>query len=326
MTSRPDAEFTLVIVAYHRADSLRRLLDRVTPTHRPAAPTPVPGPEIIVVNVDDDPEVAAIVGADDRIRLVPAANRGYAASVNLGARFASHDVIVFANDDIEPVDDAFETLARTVRDGVTDVAIPRLVDPNGTDEGTIRALPTPGRLFVEWAMTSDRPRADARTVQKWRRPSEMERVDAATAAVVAVPTSLLRRHPLPEDYFLYWEELDWFWRLRVAQTRVDLVPEAVVVHAGGRDDVRADKQRLLARNAVRCVDRTQGRAAAARAWPVVVLWQLRLLAVDTARTMVGRGSMQRVGARAAGVSAAAGAWREFAGPVRPGPQSDGERS
>lgn len=320
MTSHLDAEFTLVIVAYHRAESLRRLLEGLGPAPTVAGSTRIAGPEIIVVNVEDDPEVAAIVCTDDRVRLIPAANQGYAASVNLGARFASHDVIVFANDDIEPVDGAFATLVQMIRDDLTDVALPQLVDDEGTDEGTIRALPTPGRLFVEWAMTSDRPRSEPRSVQKWRRPSEVERVDAATAAVVAVRTSLLRQHPLPEDYFLYWEELDWFWRLRAVGTRVDLVPEAVVVHRGGRDDVRPDKQRLLARNAVRCVDRTQGRAAAARAWPVVVLWQLRLFAVDTARTIVGRGSMQRVGARAAGVSAAAGAWREFAR------QSDGDKS
>ena len=71
-----------------------------------------------------------------------------------------------------------------------------------------------------------------------------------------------------------------------------------------------DKQRLLARNAVRCVRRTQGRFAAARAWPVVVLWQLRLLVVDTLRMLGGR--QNRAGARLAGVGAALGAWREFA--------------
>ena len=92
--------------------------------------------------------------------------------------------------------------------------------------------------------------------------------------------------------------------------RAVIVPDAIVVHAGGRADVRPEKQRLLARNAVRCVYRTQGRAAAARAWPVVILWQLRLLAVDPVRALFGRGN--RVAARAAGVGAAVAAWRELA--------------
>jgi hypothetical protein len=47
-----------------------------------------------------------------------------------------------------------------------------------------------------------------------------------------------------------------------------------------------------------------------RAWPIVVLWQLRLLAVDGARAVLGRGD--RSAARWAGVGAAVGAWREFA--------------
>ena len=48
---------------------------------------------------------------------------------------------------------------------------------------------------------------------------------------------------------------------------VELHPDAVCVHDGGRDDVRPDKSRLLARNAVRCIRRTQGRRSAALAVP-----------------------------------------------------------
>jgi GT2 family glycosyltransferase len=136
-----------------------------------------------------------------------------------------------------------------------------------------------------------------------------ETVPAATAALVAARTDLLRSVPLPEAYFLYWEEIDWAWRLRGVGASLALVPGATAVHTGGRDDVRPEKQRLLARNAVRCVALTQGRVRACMAWPIVVAWQARLLAVDVVLPRPERRA--RIGARAAGVRAALGAWREL---------------
>ena len=230
--------------------------------------------------------------------------------MNRGVLEVGDEVTVFCGDDVEIDPTSLRRLVTTVATGAADVAAPRIVDTEGRVEASVRALPTPGRLLVEWAMTPDRPQPGLGHVEKWRRPTTTETVDAFDAALVATRTSVLRTTPLPEDYFLYWEELDWCWQLRACGLRSVVVPDAVVRHAGGRDDVRADKQRLLARNAVRCVYRTQGRSAAVRAWPVVVLWQLRLLVVDTLRTLSGRGT--RAGARLAGVGAALGAWREFA--------------
>jgi GT2 family glycosyltransferase len=299
-------DFTLVVVAYHRPASLRRLLAGVHAGGRAGDGT---APRVVVVNVDADADVAA-VGDEFAATVVSTSNRGYAAAVNRGRLEVRDAITVFAGDDLQVDRTSVHRLVAAVATGEADAAAPRIVDGDGRDEGSVRALPTPGRLLVEWAMTSDRPRPADHGVQKWRRPTVTQRVEAFDAALVAVRTSVLVEHPLPEEYFLYWEELDWCWQLRAAGCRAVVVPEAVVHHAGGRTDVRADKQRLLARNAVRCVYRTQGRWAAVRAWPVVVLWQTRLLVVDVARRLLGRGD--RVDARLAGVRAAFGAWREFA--------------
>jgi N-acetylglucosaminyl-diphospho-decaprenol L-rhamnosyltransferase len=200
--------------------------------------------------------------------------------------------------------------------GRADVVLPGIVDCDGRLEPTVAALPSPKSLFLEWFLLPDRPPAALRGwdlgVQKWRLPTGPEAVDAASAAVVATSAALLRSHPLPEDYFLYWEESEWFWRLKAAGVRVLLDPTILVVHNGGRDDVRPDKSRLLARNAVRCVRRTQGRGAALAAWPVVILWNLRLAAVDGLRRMTGSpGAARRLRARTAGLRAAALAWHEL---------------
>jgi GT2 family glycosyltransferase len=147
-------------------------------------------------------------------------------------------------------------------------------------------------------------------VQKWRAPAQIEQIDAGTAAVVAVRAELLRAEPLPEQYFLYWEEIDWFWRLRSRGAVVQFHPEIRVRHTGGRVEVRTDKARLLATNAVRYTRSTQGRGAAVRAFVAVIIWQLRLSAVDAVRVSVRRDHYTRLTARAAGLSAALMAWRE----------------
>lgn len=301
MTGVPAA--TCVVVAFHRPGPLSGLLARVRD----------PRVEVVVVNVDDDPEVARIAG-DAAVPLL--GNPGYAAAVNAGARIAHAPVVVFVNDDVELDAAAVLALAATVSSGEADVVLPRVVDAQGRREPSIASVPSPLALFREWFLLPDRPPAvlggHDLGVQKWRAPVVPERVDAGAATVVATSTSLLRSVPLPEDYFLYWEESDWFWRLKAAGTRVLYDPRVVVRHTGGRDDVRPAKSGLLARNAVRCVRRTQGRGAAVVAWPVVVLWNLRLVAVDGLRRFAGsETAAERLPARTAGLRAAVLAWREL---------------
>ena len=253
-----------MIVAFHRPEALARLVGELQRREL----------EIIVVNVEADPEVAR---AADGCTVLPLDhNVGYAAAVNLGVRHASGSVIVFMNDDLTVTSESVLRLVVAVEQGA-DVAVPRVQDPEGRTVRTVAAVPTPSSLAREWLLLPDQPVDGLRRlgVEKWREPMAPERIGAASAVLVATRRELLVDRPLPEDYFLYWEESEWFWHLERDDARVELHPEAVCVHDGGRDDVRPDKSRLLARNAVRCIRRTQGRRSAALAYLVVIAWNLR---------------------------------------------------
>jgi GT2 family glycosyltransferase len=298
---------TVAVIAYRRPRALARLLAALDGTTA----------EVVVVNVGDDLEVDAVAReAAVTPRVLPVENRGFAAAVNAAASVARGEVVVFTNDDATLSAGAVVELADVVLAARADAAVPRVVDAQGRDEGTVLALPTLRRLLWEWALLPDAPLPSLRdrvSVQKWRRPTATESVDAARAVTVAVRADVLRSTPLPEDYFLYWEELEWFWRLRERGRRLVVVPTVEVVHAGGRADVRPEKSRLLARNAVRCVRRTQGRAAALGAYCIVIAWNARLLLLDGIRCAFGaRGSSApRVAARRAGLEAAFASWREL---------------
>ncbi len=142
--------------------------------------------------------------------------------MNAGAAVARGDVVVFTNDDVLLTAEAVAGLAAVVRSGDADVALPRVVASDGTDAGTALALPTPDRLLVEWALLPDRPVRvlDRRiAVEKWRRPPTTgKRSRREPRRRSPSRRDVLQTTPLPEDYFLYWEELEWFWRLHERAT------------------------------------------------------------------------------------------------------------
>jgi len=300
---------TAVVVAFHRPGSLAPLLAALTD----------PRLVVVVVNVECDDAVARVAREHGGIVVDLPGNPGYAAAVNAGVAAsagADDDVVVFLNDDCRISATELLALAAVVERGEADVAVPRVVDGQGRLERTIAAVPTPGSLAREWMLLPDTPvRAlqGSVRVEKWRAPTTPERIDAAAAVVVAARRGLLRDLPLPERYFLYWEESEWFWRLRQRRAVVQYRPDTTCVHIGGRDDVRQEKSRLLARNAVRCVRVTQGRGAGMLAWFVVLGWNLRLVAVDALRTALHPGEVRRarLRARVAGLGAAGAGWREL---------------
>ena len=300
MTAR---SVTCVIVAFHRPDPLARLLDGLERADV----------EVVVVNVDADEAVRQVLAQRRFATGLEMKNRGYAAAVNRGVEKATTGAVVFMNDDISVEGEVVAELGRRAR-AQHGAVVPMVRDPSGRVEPTLHPFASWRSLLLEWALLPDAPPSWARrlpVVRKWRRPTETTPIDAAAAPVVGVPTRILRSIPMPEDYFMYWEDNEWFWRLRRAGVGAVYAPELLVTHHGGRDDVRAEKSALLARNAVRCVRRIDGRSGAALAIPVVVLWSLRLLVADLVRAPLVRPIRRRLPGRVAGLRAALGSWREL---------------
>src|SRR3954452_21414587 len=197
---------SVVIVAYHRPDALARLL----------AALDAPDVDIVVVNVEADTAVRDAVAVHPGASVIDQENLGYAAAVNRGVTKATSDVVVFTNDDVILGSATVRALAERIRAGAADVVVPAVHDEHGRVSPTIAALPTPRNLLWQWALLPDTPIPgwpSRLRPEKWRRPGTAERVEAASAATVAVATELLAAVPLPEQYFLYWEESDWFVQL-----------------------------------------------------------------------------------------------------------------
>jgi GT2 family glycosyltransferase len=250
--------------------------------------------EVLVANVTVDPTVADVCSRHGAREVPVPGNPGFAAGVGALAARATADQLLFCNDDVELLADTAAVARRVGRPG--GVVAPALVDAAGQPTPSVHALPTPGRVLLELVALPDHG-PEGLGVQKWRRPTATEPVPAVTAAAVLVDRQVLLRHPLPTEYFLYWEELSWFWALRDAGVDTVLEPALRVRRDGGRSEVGADKWRLLGANLVRLGEERYGPVGRVGYGVLAVLWLGRLALTD-----VLRGDRARLRARRAGLA------------------------
>jgi GT2 family glycosyltransferase len=221
---------SVVIVAFHSGERLSRCL---------AALTPGEGLEVIVVNNGGRaPEIEAAEEYDFVRVLKPAANLGFAAGANLGARQASGEVLIFLNPDAVAEADALGELARTLRDHAIGIAMPRLrlLDRPELMNSAGNELHVTG---LAWAGGFGRPAEEYRVLRD---------ITYASGAAMAVRAELFwELGGFTEEFFMYQEDLELSWRARLLGLRIVLVPAADVYHEYefGRNP---DKQYLLERN------------------------------------------------------------------------------
>lgn len=221
---------SVVIVSYNVRAHLERCLDALgDPRH-----------EVIVVDsASTDGSVELVRTRFPHVRLIELAqNDGYGAAANAGISAATGDDFLVMNADARPVGNAVDQLASFV-DGVPGIGIagPRLLNPNGTLQPSLRGFPTLWRLateyfFLRWLWPGSRlfnafygASFDYRTTR-----------DAEFLMGAAL---LLRRRAVEQvggfdpTFFMFSEEVDLCYRMRQAHWRVTFFPGAEFVHVGG---------------------------------------------------------------------------------------------
>ena len=142
-----------------------------------------------------------------------------------------------------------------------------------------------------------------------------DRFGACGAAIVTTRSVIERVGGLAGDFFAYYEDLDWSWRLQLAGLRVRYQPDGVVRHVGGATTGGPIDRRVLslaARNRILCLARN----APLRVLAPEVRRSLRegdrdlrrALAVRTPRALAQRRHLRRTWQRTAD-----DVWAEWAG-------------
>jgi GT2 family glycosyltransferase len=212
-----------------------------------------------------------------RARLVEQENRGLGAGWNRGLRETSAPFVLVLNSDAWLVDDAAERLVGFAQqhDRAGFVA-PRLLNPDGTLQPSVRAFPTPWRLATEYLFLrklAPRSRALNAFYGAGFAHDEAREIDFAKAAAF-----LLRRAAFDEvggfdeAFFLFSEETDWCYRARLKGWDSFFYPGADVVHVGGASWRResATLYREQVRGHLRFLAKHEGRRASERARRVLL--------------------------------------------------------
>ena len=183
--------------------------------------------EIVVVDNGSARDEAALLREryPDIVVLRSDENLGFAGGNNLGIRAATGDCLLLLNNDTEVTDDTLHHLAETLD-----------ADPSiGAVCPKIRFWTPP--QAIQFAGYTPLTRITLRNgLIGFGQPddgsydSPHETPYAHGAAMMVRREAVGKAGPMPEEYFLYYEELDWSERLREAGYRIVYDPRATVFH------------------------------------------------------------------------------------------------
>lgn len=262
----------VVIVTYNSAEVLRDCLDSL--------PEAAAGVELAAVVVADNAsadEGLAIAGRAEAITIDLGRNAGYAAGINAGLDaldLGTLDAVYVLNPDCRLRPGSIAPLAEALRTPGRGIAVPRMVNPDGSLQPSLRRMPTLGRAIAEALLGGTVAGRLWRIGETVTDPRAYERPAAyawATGAAMLISVPALRAvGRWDESFFLYSEETEYCLRAADLGWTTWYEPSAVIEHIGGDGDRDPALAALLAVNKVELFRRRRGRAAGA-AYRVVQL-------------------------------------------------------
>ena len=224
---------SILIVNWHSRDCLQRCLESVEATCSELSP------QVIVV------DGASFDGCDQMMaRQLPSAkfiqsehNIGFGRCNNLGFAAIDSDLVLLLNPDAELQNGALTRLMDVLeKNPEYGIVSGRLLNSDGTlQTSCVQSLPTP----INLALDCDFLRKVFPASGLWgtgaafgsKTPIEVE---AVSGACMLLRTEVFRGlGGFRDDYFMYGEDMDLCYRVRVQGLKVMFVPDAEIVHHGG---------------------------------------------------------------------------------------------
>ena len=264
---QPDV--SVVVVTYNALPWLEQCLDSVR------------GHDVVVVDhgsTDGTVEFARTRG----VRVIEQENKGMGGGNNAGMRATDGRYYLLLNSDAWVRAGGVQRLVEFA-DAHPEAAVvgPKLLNPDGSLQRSVRGEPTLWRLATEYLYIR-------KLAPRSRRLNPLYRGDFAHDRVEAVdwlygPALLVRREAadavglFDEDFFMFSEEVDWMTRFRRAGWSVVFFPDAEVVHVGGASHGGSLYVENL-RGHLRFMAKHRGTREAERVRRLL-LWSLRLRAL-----------------------------------------------
>ncbi|MDP9232422.1 MAG: glycosyltransferase family 2 protein [Actinomycetota bacterium] len=221
------ADVSVVVVTYNALPWVERALESTR------------GHETVVVDHGStDGTLELVRERFPEARVIEQENKGLGGGSNAGMRIASGDYFLLLNSDAWALDDAVERLA-AFADEHPEAAVvgPRLLNPDGSLQRSLRGFPTVWRLVTEYFFLRKlAPRSRALNAFYG---AGFDHEEVREAEFLMGSVLLVRREAadtvglFDEDFFMFSEETDWLYRFRQAGWKVLFTPDAEFVHVGG---------------------------------------------------------------------------------------------
>ncbi|GAA2878138.1 glycosyltransferase family 2 protein [Nonomuraea rubra] len=273
----------VVIVTYNSADVLPGCLDSL--------PEGARGVELAGVVVADNAskdDSAAIAEKAGATVVQVGRNAGYAAAVNAGIAALDLDRldgVYVLNPDCRLRPGAIVPLLDALREPGRGIAVPYMVNPDGTLQPSLRRMPTVGRALVEAVVgggLAGRIGTLGELVTDPRDYAEPGAYAWATGAAMLLSPLVIREvGPWDESFLLYSEETDFCLRAADLGYATWYEPASVIEHIGGDSGVNPMLASMLVVNKVRLYRRRHGPVRG-------TAYYLAVLAGEAVRALAGR--------------------------------------
>ncbi len=193
---------------------------------------------VVVDNGSSDGTVPFVRERFPEVRVIESENRGLGAGWNIGLRATESTYALLLNADAWLMPNALERLCEFADARASAAVIgPRLLNPDGTLQRSVRGFPTVWRLATEYFFL--RRLAPRSSMFNAFYAGGFDHDAVREVEVVMGACMLLRREAVEqvgycdEDYFLFSEETDWCYRFREAGWEVVFFPGAECTHVRG---------------------------------------------------------------------------------------------
>jgi GT2 family glycosyltransferase len=265
----------VVIVTYNSADVLAGCLASL-----PAGMRGVALVEVVVADnasTDGTVDIAArTAGMPVRV-LRMGRNAGYAAAINAAVdSFSEHelDAVLVLNPDSSARPGSVALLAQALRQPGRGIAVPRLENPDGSLQPSLRRSPSVLRAWAEALLGGGRASRLGQLGELITDPKHYEQAGTAawaTGAVMLISAQALHHTgPWDESFLLYGEETEFALRAADHGWSLWYEPAAVFTHDGGESGTNPMLWALLTVNRVNLFRRRKGALAGVGYYAAVV--------------------------------------------------------
>lgn len=227
-------DLSIVIVSYNTRLLLEACLESL-----PAGCDGLRYEVFVVDNASTDGSAQSVRERFPEVHLIEShENRGFAGGNNMALPHCRGRHLLLLNADTVSAPGALATLVAFLdRHPEVGAAGPRLLNPDGSPQPSGHPFPTfagtAARLLFRCPLPSSRSDGEnSRPAGSW------ERHDWLTGACLMVRRSVVDTvGPLDEQFFFWWEDVDWCRRIRAAGWEIGLVPDARVTHRGAASGI-----------------------------------------------------------------------------------------